>query len=415
VPVTGRKYKVSVVSPTPFFYQVALYRDLAAHSRIDLTVYFCSDEGLSGRDVVKQFNTVGQWGGEEDILTGYTYKFLRNYSPYPSYLNWPIGLINLGIWGELRRSRPDALILMSWMNPTWWLAALACARYRIPLLYLTDANIQREQLSPWWKSWPKRLLLGAGLFKFTSGFLCAGEANKQLYRHYGVPDSKLVDFAYSWGYESLLKAARELAHQRDLLRSQLGIAKDGRVILYCGRFSPEKGLYVLLEAFRQLELPGKALIFVGDGKLRGALEAYTAKHNLDSVQFLGFKDRREIPEYYAAADVLVLPSFSETAGLVINEAMCFRLPVIVSDQVGSGMDLVKNGYNGFIFPVGDSSALAGSIKQLFDLPERERQKMGARSLDLMTKWTQRDLAASLLLYLDLLYLRKDGVGIETSA
>ena len=130
---------------------------------------------------------------------------------------------------------------------------------------------------------------------------------------------------------------------------------------------------------------------------------------------MGFKNRLEVPKYYAAADVLALPSFREATGGVVNEAMCFELPVIVSDQVGFGMDLVGNGYNGFTFPVGDPGALAGSIKQLFDLPDGERQKMGARSLDLMTKWSQRDLAKSLVQYLDSFYSRKDGTGVKNPA
>ena len=415
MPVTRKKYKVAIVAPTAFFYQVPLYRDLAANSRMDLTVFFCSDEGLSGKDIVKKFNTEADWGVvEEELLSGYNFKFMRNFSPVASYLNWPFGLMNFGIWAELKRLRPDAVILMSWVNPTWWLAILACLWFRIPFLYLTDTNIQAEPLKRWWKAWPKRLLLGAGLFKLTSGFLYVGEANKRLYKYYGVPESKLVDFAFTWGYESLLEASRKLAHQRNLMRSQLGIPKNGRVILYCGRFSPEKGPSVLLEAFEQLQLPGKHLIFVGDGKLRGALEAYTTKHRLDAVQFVGFQNRQEILKFYAVADVLVLPSLSEATGGVVNEAMCFGLPVIVSDQVGFGMDLVGNGYNGFTFPVGDSGALARRIDQLFELPEGDRQMMGARSLDLMTKWAQRDLAGSLAQYLDSMYLEdNDKTEIKT--
>jgi glycosyltransferase involved in cell wall biosynthesis len=391
---------VAIVAPTAFFYQVALFRELADHPRIDLTVLFCSDEALTGQDIPKKFNTDGQWGFEDDLLRGYRYKFLRNFSPRPSYLNWPVGLVNPGIWGELERLKPAAVVLMSWMNPTWWLAILACLRYKIPFLYLTDTNIQAEPLKPRWKTWPKSLLLRSILFKHTSGFLCVGEANRDLYKYYGVPESKLVDFAFTWGYQDLLGRAQRLKHERDQIRSELGFQQDSRVILYCGRLSPEKSPEVLLEAFQRLELPGKDLIFVGDGKLRRRLETYIARHDLDSVHLLGFKNRQEVPNYYAIADVLVVPSFREATGAVINEAMCFELPIIVSDQVGFGMDLVRHGYNGFSFPVGDVGALAGSLKQLFDLPEEKRLEMGARSLDLMTEWSERDLASSLAQYLD---------------
>ena len=394
------RYKVTMISPTCFFYQTALYRALASNPRLELTVCFCSDEGLHGGDVARKFNTEGRWTDEQELLTGYKHKFLRNYSPRPSYLSWPFGLINVGIWNELRRTRPDVVILMSWMNPTWWIAIFACLCFKIPFMYMTDTNVQGELRKSPWKAWPKGLLIGKGLFNLTFGFLYVGEANRRMYQYYGVPDHKLVDFAFTWGYEQFFRRATELAPQKEQDRIDMGISMDSHVILYCGRMSKEKSPSVLLEAFHRLDLPKKVLVFLGDGKLRAPLEAYVANHNLDSVHFVGFKNREDISKYYAISDVLVLPSDHEATGAVINEAMCFGLPIIVSDQVGFGMDLVQDDYNGFCFPVGDRDALAGRIKQLFHLPMKERLEMGIRSHDLMTKWSQRDLAASLADYLD---------------
>ena len=115
-----------------------------------------------------------------------------------------------------------------------------------------------------------------------------------------------------------------------------------------------------------------ALVFVGDGILRPELEKYVKDHKLFNVHFVGFKNQTELPNYYAISDVFVLPSGAgETWGLVANEAMCFDLPVIVSDAVGCGYDLVKQGKNGFVFPLGDIeklteylfSILSGNYKQ----------------------------------------------------
>ena len=83
------RYKVTIIAPTCFYYQVALFRQLAVHPRIDLTVYFCSEEALHAQDVQKMYKSDGRWGGETELLEGYTYKFLRNYSPSPSYLQCP--------------------------------------------------------------------------------------------------------------------------------------------------------------------------------------------------------------------------------------------------------------------------------------------------------------------------------------
>ena len=163
--MTERPYKLAFIAPACFYYQVPIFRGLAKHKNIDLTVYFCSDEAISGRDVNLKFNTTARWGGEQELLKGYHYKTLKNYSPFPSYLRWPYGLINVGIWNEIRKTKPDVVVLMSWTNPTWWLALIACMVFGIPFMFLTDTNVQRDLANPWWKSWIKKVILGQFLFK----------------------------------------------------------------------------------------------------------------------------------------------------------------------------------------------------------------------------------------------------------
>lgn len=399
-------YKVAIVAPTCFYYQVDLFRKLAAHPRIDLTVYFCSDESLRARDVQEMYHADDKWGDESELLAGYQHKLLPNCSPSPSYLKWPYGLMNFSVWKEIRENRPDVVVLMSWMNVTWWIAILACLRYRIPFLYMTDANVQAELVGPRWKRWVKKLILGGGVFKLAAGFLCAGTANRLLYQFYGVPQEKLVPFAYSWGYEAHLEAWEELRPHRKQLRAELGIPDGNFVILYCGRLSSEKRIFDLLEAHGRLDCRHKTLAIVGDGELRKTLQDYTAEHQLDSVRFFGFQNRNEIKKYYAIADLLVLPSSRETWGIVVNEAMCFALPVIASDQVGAARDLIRNGYNGFNYPPGDVQALAARLQQLVEMPEEARLLMGMRSHERIKRWMDRDLAQSLDQYLDWLYSQR---------
>jgi glycosyltransferase involved in cell wall biosynthesis len=159
----------------------------------------------------------------------------------------------------------------------------------------------------------------------------------------------------------------------------------------------------MLEAFEAVKIPGKELLFVGDGKLKPVLEAFVRKRDINSVRFLGFQRRLAVGKYYAIADALVLPSSREATGAVITEAMSFGLPVIVSDKVGFGMDLVEHGSNGFIFPVGDTAALAGYITQLMEAPIEARKQMGKRSRKLAEEWAKLDLAKSVLDHVDLVH------------
>ena len=94
-------------------------------------------------------------------------------------------------------------------------------------------------------------------------------------------------------------------------------------------------------------------------------------------------------------------------GIVVNEALCFGLPVIVSDQVGAGLDMVKHGKNGFSFPRGDVDELAASIKRIMELTEDERAKMGTNSRGIIENWLKRDLAESLGQYVNTIRGRRN--------
>ena len=407
--VVERPFNVAIVAPTCFYYQVPLFQELSDDPRIDLTVYFCSQEAFGGQDVLRAFQTDRLWGTEDEWLKGYDYKFLRNYSPRPSYFNWPFGLINFGIVNEIRKTRPDVVILMAWTNPTWYLAIMACLLFRVPFLYMTDTNIQAEPSKQRWKSWVKKVLLGKMIFPLCSGFLCAGTSNKLLYDYFGVPDRKLAVFAYSWGYANLLQVAQELNPQRDQIRANLGISETGKIIMYCGRLSNEKNPAALLRAYHQISDPAKVLIFVGDGRLRQELQEYIASNNIESVYFTGFQDRYEVSKFYAIADVLAVPSHREATGMVVYEGMNFGVPVVVSDQVGAGVDLVIDGHNGYTFHEGNEDELADRLQGILDLSEEERQAMGARSRVLISRWSDRDLSESLVQYLKQMMSRRKRV------
>jgi glycosyltransferase involved in cell wall biosynthesis len=228
-----------------------------------------------------------------------------------------------------------------------------------------------------------------------------------LYTFHGVPDSKLVPFAYSWGYDLLIEKSEELRDRRLELRRNYGLPEDAFIVLYCGRLSPEKGSIELLEAYKLVRHPKKTLVLVGDGSLRREMQEFVDDHNLESIYFMGFQNRNDLGDFYALADILVLPSNKETWGLVVNEALSFSLPVVVSDQVGAGVDLVIPEENGYIFPAGDISALADRISTLSELSDDGRREMGERSYALIKEWSERDLAEPLTEYLDSIYQARD--------
>jgi 1,2-diacylglycerol 3-alpha-glucosyltransferase len=144
---------------------------------------------------------------------------------------------------------------------------------------------------------------------------------------------------------------------------------------------PEKGVFDLLQAYGQLDQNLRAevgLVFVGDGSSRLVLEEQAQKVPNGMIKFAGFVQRNDLAEYYALAEVLIMPTSSDPWGLVVNEAMACGLPIVVSDVAGCAADLVREDCNGKLIAPGDVIALGRIMQELGNDPVRCRA-MGTRS------------------------------------
>ena len=163
--------------------------------------------------------------------------------------------------------------------------------------------------------------------------------------------------------------------------SPLGVCRPLRVV-YVGRLSPEKGVDVLIEAWRRLndgggpDFPECTLAVAGSGPEEAALRSLVCESGLsETVRFLGNLPRRSAMDAIATSDLLVFPSiWFETFGLTILEAARNGIPALVS-KIGSPATLVRDGVTGRFFESGDPASLAAALRDLLSDPERLR-KMG---------------------------------------
>jgi glycosyltransferase involved in cell wall biosynthesis len=376
-----RRHRLAVLLHHPIHYHAPLMRELAADPELDVQVYFCFDHGVRRRRD-EEFGVEYTW--DIPLLDGYAHAFLRNWSPRPSTA--PItGVFNPGIWRRIRRGNFDAVIVHGYVSPTVWLAILAAWSSGTPVLMRGESTLLYER-SVWIRA-VKRLFLRA-VFSAVDSFLYVGTRNREFYESFGIARERFAFVPYCVDNESFFRTQAEDADLRARTRASLGVAEGEPVILFAGKLIARKRPMDLLWAYKAIvaDHPEAHLALVGEGAARPEIEAFVRTHGLQRVHLLGFKNRLQIPAYYACADLFVLPSHHDPWGLVVNEAMCFGLPVIATTLVGCTRDLVSNGENGFVYPAGDVLALTGYLRVLVsDAPRRAR--MGHLSRDRIRRWS----------------------------
>ena len=159
------------------------------------------------------------------------------------------------------------------------------------------------------------------------------------------------------------------------LRHRLGVAPGGVMVLHVGRLAAEKNIDVLIAAWTLAhdQLDGARFVFAGDGPL--------ARRCADAMPWalhFGFLDVPVLAALYASADLCVLPSRTETCGLVALEAMASGLPVVAA-AAGGFRESVAEGVTGFLVPPDDTRGFAAAIGRLvLDAPLRRRMSADAR-------------------------------------
>ena len=179
------------------------------------------------------------------------------------------------------------------------------------------------------------------------------------------------------------------------------VAPNSRRLLCVGRLTEQKGQMLLVDAACRLATEGVdfELVFAGDGKLRGEIEALVARHNLRSqVRITGWLSGDQVRDEILAARALVMPSFAEGLPVVIMEAMALRRPVI-STYVAGIPELVVAGENGWLVPAGDVEALVQAMRGCLETPADVLRRMGAAAHERVFSLHNVDVEAAKLVKL----------------
>lgn len=271
---------------------------------------------------------------------------------------------------HLEATRPDIIIIDAPADPVQFLLKRAARRLGIRPWTRWAATISDHPRFTW-KEWLKGFI-----YRNWDHYLVTGERGLEYLQSFGVAAEKTTICGNPVDAGPIERARAEASpiHRRSSF-------------LFVGRFLDLKNLDVFVPAFvRYLREGGRwRLRIVGTGEQADVARLEAAAAGVPDIEFLGHLQFDELIELYLHEGALVLPSYSENWGLVVNEAMHAGMPIVISDLCGCRPELLEEGRNGFAFDPHSERSIIDALFAMERLDEREREAMGRRSLEIIAE------------------------------
>lgn len=346
-----------IVSTHPIQYHAPIYRTLAAKFGIPVHVIYGSDFSVAGyRD--REFAEAFAW--DTDLLSGYSYSFLSRISEGGARSVEKVSARGLG--DKLDRLAPAAMLIPGYGSAFYMAAIYKAWKIKCPIIFRGETTDCAKRRGAFKALARDRIL--RFLYKRCAKLLYVGRNSYEHFRRLGCLDENLIFSPYCVDTSRFDPDRTVHSKVRLETRQGLGIPEDRTALIFSGKLIQVKGPDLLLKAIGAIpaEIQRRiAVIFLGSGELKSSLEKMAKQLQSVKVVFAGFQNQSALGDYYHAADLLVLPSRSETWGLVVNEALHHGLACIVSKAVGCAPDLIEEGVSGEIFSPGSVSSLAEAI------------------------------------------------------
>ena len=383
-----RPIRLAIVVQYPIHYHLPLFRALDADPDIELAVLFMQRR-WSASGYEPDVDAVVDWG--LSMFEGYPFEVFPNRSPRRDGAGfWKF--INPRLVWRVATGPYDAVCVYGHFYLTH-VAAIAAARLGGKRLVIRTDSYNLGD-----RSFPLRVvrhMVYRPIHRLAHVLLHVGHHNRRFFEDFGARPRQLLYAPFVVDGARFAAESARLAPRREALKAGFGVAADRNVVLFCAKFMAKKQPMMLVDAFLDAGLGDDwVLLMVGDGALRRSCEARVAERGAGNVVFAGFLDQNAIGRAYAVADLFVLPSaYHETWGLVVNEAMHFGCPVIVSDRVGCAPDLVE-GKCGLVFPWNRPEALVAALRRMAGDDEyRARCRKGA--LATIAAWSVTEYVAGM--------------------
>ena len=372
---------LAIFESHPVQYRTPVYRELQRLVPGRFHVYYATDVSIRGNHDAG-FGKMVAW--DEPMLDGYQNTVLRQERGEP--LNGFRSLHGRGLSRVFSTLRPNAILQTQFLYEYDLAAFVQASMRRIPIWIRHETQDEANQ-----RSYSKNLLRSATyriLYSFVKKAFFIGELNRRHLLRHGMPPENLIRAPYCTPDRFQNVSEAQFAELREGSRKKLGIEKNKTVVAFFGKLISKKNPDLLLHAVPFLKDDLKrniTLLFVGSGALEAEMKEQARPLEKWGVKivFAGFINQSSIRDYYAASDIVVLPSRreGETWGLVVNEALQAGCGAVVSKAVGCAVEYSHWERVRIITP-GNAAELARVLEELAVFPRKfdwAREAMNAYS------------------------------------
>jgi len=356
------KCRVAIVHNIIAPYRIPIFEELGKNPLIDLKVFYCTE-------------THSERNWEVNACETYDYTILPGTCVQVGHIRYHV---NPSIVRELLRGNYDVVIIGGCTDFTTQMAFVASKILDLPVILWSEAIKEAES-----RLGKLIMPISKYIISHASAVLVPGSRSRDYHIMKGAhPDAILIAHNIV-DNERLINTSHNFWENRTNIKEELKL--DGKkVVVFFGQLIQRKGVNYLIDAFKLLqnEFNDVCLLIGGDGVQRITLEEHCIQNGIKNVYFLGWQSETNKIKYCSIADVFVLPTLEDLCPLVLNEAMCCKLPVVSTLKAGCAHDMVRASENGFIVRDKSAKELYVAMKTILSNDEL-RAQMGETSLDII--------------------------------
>ena len=289
------------------------------------------------------------------------------------------GFVNFGLKKIVLDS--DLIMLGGYEQPSYQIVARLCKKYQKKYVLVSD-GISPKKINEINKNSLKYKLKNY-VVKNSAAIFGNGLASKRYYtKVFDYSEDKIYNQFLTVDVEKIKELGKNKEEFRNYYRLKYNIPIDSEVVIFSGRLIKRKNVDLIMDSL--IGFKKVFLLIIGDGEEKKRLSDLARQKGIDFAITGFIEEQEELFKMYYAGDILILPSYDEPWGLVVNEAMAAGLPVIVSNECGCSLDLVRDGENGYILTDLRNSE---TLRTLVMKALKNKENFSKKSLEIIANWT----------------------------